>query len=352
MRSEKETNYKIDYIDKPNGLYYSNSKNRSLNFPYGSYSDVKSKKTFFENGQIIKPNDVPFREKLIHWSGPLIRTAVEKGITATSMEFPEGFDASFKQAISERNARGKRKYSIFIVSRHHSHPDGFIIARLTLDLKAKANSVLPKDEQTAGFFMPLAQSLEDGQQDKPIMKVYHEIKPTMESFGLVPAPIVRAKDKSEYTMEQDSDEEARIRALVAKRYNGVMLFPEGTTTSGKTNEYGQVNGKVNFELNAIKKLYLFLRRNVDTESLFIPAATFGGREILNPDNKWVSPVRLLTALVSPYPAIASIKVGMPIRSDEGQVQELLRGRDRKALNDYFGHIIAGLLPQPERGVYA
>ena len=171
MRVEKE----INYIDKPNGLYYSNSKNRNLNFPYGSYSDVKSKKTFFENGQIIKPNEVPFREKLIHWSGPLIRTAVEKGITATPMEFPEGFDASFKQAISERNARGKRKYSIFIVSRHHSHPDGFIIARLTLDLKTKANSVLPKDEQTAGFFMPLAQSLEDGQQDKPMMQVYHEI---------------------------------------------------------------------------------------------------------------------------------------------------------------------------------
>lgn len=301
------------------------------------------------NYEAVKPS---LKERGLHLAGPLIRTAVEKGITAAQMEFPEGFGTAFKQAIAQRSESGKRKYSIFIVSRHESHPDGFIIARLALDLKAKANSILSKDDQTAGFFMPLAQSLEDGQQDRPMMKVYHEIKPTMESFGLVPAPIVRAKDKSEYAMKQDEDEEARIRALVARGYNGVMLFPEGTTTSGKTNEFGQVNGMVDFELNAIKKLYLFLKRNMNTESLFIPAATFGGRKILNPDNKWVSPVRLFTALVSPYPVIASIRVGMPIRSDEGEVAYLLKGRDRKALNDYFGHTVAQLLPnEVERGVY-
>lgn len=293
------------------------------------------------------------RDIWIQRAGPLIRTAVEKGIIATSVEYPSGFNIIVKNAMSERNEKGKSKYSIFIVLRHHSHPDGFIVARLTLDLKAIANSVLPNDEQTAGFFMPLAQSLEDGQQDRPMMKVYHEIKPTMRSFGLVPTPIVREKDKDSYEMKQDIEQEARMRSVVKQGYNGIVLFPEGTTTSGKTNVDGQVNGMVDFELNAIKKSYLFLKRNTGRESLFIPAATFGGREILNPDNKWVSPLRLFTLLVSPYPHLTDIRVGMPIRSDEGDLAELLRGRDRKALNDFFGHTIAQLLPNKiERGVYA
>lgn len=292
------------------------------------------------------------REVWIHRAGPLLRAAVEKGITSTKIDYPNGFGKVFKQAMSERNAKGKQKYSIYVVSRHHSHPDGFIIARLALDLKAMANDVLPQNEAMNGFFMPLAQSLEDGQQDRPIMQIYKEIKPTMKSFGLVPAPIVRAKDKSEYTMEQDADEEARMRDLVANKYNGAVLFAEGTTKSGKTNEHGQINGMVEFELNAIKKLYLFLKRNAGTESLFIPTATFGGRELLNPDNKWVSPSRLLTTLISPYPAITSIKVGMPMRSDEGEIANLIKGKDRKSLNEYFGHIIAQLIPPAERGVYA
>lgn len=292
------------------------------------------------------------REAWIHRAGPLLRIAVEKGIVSTRIDYPNDFGKVFRQAMSERNGKGKQKYSIFVVSRHHSHPDGFIIARLALDLKAMTNDVLPRNEQMEGLFMPLAQSLEDGQQDKPIMQIYKEIKPTMKRFGLVPAPIVRAKDKSEYAMEQDADEEARMRDLVVNRYNGAVLFPEGTTKSGKTNEHGQVNGMVEFELNAIKKLYLFLKRNAGTESLFIPTATFGGRELLNPDNKWVSPFRLLTTLVSPYPGITSIKVGMPIRSDEGEMENLLKGKDRLALNEFFGKIIAQMLPPNERGKYA
>lgn len=292
------------------------------------------------------------RESWIGRGAPLIRTAVEKGIVGTSMEFPEGFSEEFYQAISERNEKGKRKYAIFIVSRHQSHPDGFIIARLTLDLKAKANKVLPPEDHTKGFIMPLAQSLEEGQQDRSIMRVYHEIKPTIKTFGLVPAPIVREKDRQVYGMEKDTESDSRMRALLAEGYNGVMLFPEGTTTGGKTNERGEVIGMVPFETNSIKRTYLFLKRNLDSESLIIPAATFGGREILNPDNKWVSPVRLLTAFASPYPTIARIKVGMPIRSDVGEVAELLRGKDRDGLNDYLGHKVSELLPEAERGVYA
>lgn len=292
------------------------------------------------------------KEKWIHRTGLLIRTAVEKGIVAAQVDYPEGFGKVFKQAMSERNEKGQQKYSIFVVSRHHSHPDGFIIARLALDLKAMANDVLPADEQMKGLFMPLAQSLEDGQQDKPIMQIYKEIKPTMKRFGLVPAPIVREKDIATYEMKKDDDEEARMRQLIEQRYNGIVLFPEGTTKSGKTDKQGNLYGMVDFELNSIKKSYLFLKRNMGAESLFIPTATFGGRELLNPDNKWVSPSLLLTTLISPYPAIASIKVGMPIRSDEGELENLLRGKDRLALNKFFGKIIAQMLPPNEQGVYA
>lgn len=292
------------------------------------------------------------RETWIHRAGPLIRVAVEKGIVGTQVEYPDGFGPAFREAMAERNTKGKRKYGIFVVSRHHSHPDGFIIARLSLDLKAIANSVLPENEQIAGLFMPLAQSLEEGQQDRPIMQVYQEIKPTLRKSGLVPAPIVRAKDVNQYQMQTDDDEDARMRSIINKGYNGVILFPAGTTQGGRTDSAGRVIGMVPFEENAIKKTYLFLKRNAGTESLFIPAATFGGREILNPDNKWVSPTQLLTALISPYPHIASIRVGMPIRSDEGEIAELLRGRDRNALNNFFGGQVAALIPEHERGVYA
>lgn len=288
------------------------------------------------------------REAWIHRAGPLIRLAVEKAIVGTEVEYPSGFKPALKEAIAEM-----QDPKIFLAVRHHSHPDGFIIGRLTLDLKAMVNEVLPPEKQTAGFFMPLAQSLEEGQQDRPVMQVYQEIKPALRKFGLVPAPIVRTKDVEKYKMQTDEDEELRMRELINEGYNGVMLFPEGTTEGGRTDSSGKVIGMVPFERNAIKRTYLFLKRNTGSEVIFIPAATFGGREMLNPDSKQVSPVILARALTSPYPHLASIRVGMPIRSDQGEAAELLKGRDRDALNNFFGGKVAELLPnEHEQGVYA
>lgn len=313
-----------------------------------------------EKEQLSGFDDFHFeRERWIKRAGPIIRLAVEKGIIGTSIEMPDSFNKEFISAIEER-------YIPFIVARHQSHPDGFIIARLTLDLIAKTNKLNP---DIKGFFMPLAQSLEEGQQDRSMMRVYHEIKPTMRKFALVPTPIVRKKDmdKNVYGMRKDDDEEARMRNLLREGYQGVMLFPEGTTTGGKTthevtmpngeiinvnNKNGQVNGMVAFEENSIKKTYLFLKRNLGKEVLFIPAATFGGRKILNPDNKWVSPILLVESLISPYPHIAGIRVGKAFRSNEESVAALLKDRDRTKINEFIGREIAKLIPPYERGVYA
>lgn len=298
-----------------------------------------------QRNQTIIPSS---REAWIHRAGPLIRLAVEKSIVGTEVEYPQGFKPVLEEAITEM-----KDPKIFLAVRHQSHPDGFIIGRLTLDLKAMINDVLPPEKQTAGFFMPLAQSLEEGQQDRPVMQVYQEIKPALRKFGLVPAPIVRAKDVDKYKMQTDEDEELRMRELISEGYNGVMLFPEGTTEGGRTDDSGNVIGMVPFERNAIKRTYLFLKRNTGSEVIFIPAATFGGREMLDPDTKQVSPRQLLTALISPLPHIASIRVGMPIRSDEGEAAELLKGRDRDALNNFFGGKVAELLPdEREQGFYA
>ncbi|OGH11290.1 MAG: hypothetical protein A3B38_00495 [Candidatus Levybacteria bacterium RIFCSPLOWO2_01_FULL_36_13] len=284
------------------------------------------------------------RERWIQRAGPVIRLSVEKGITGTRLEMSQNFNYFYTSAIKEG-------YAPLVIARHESHPDGFIIARLALDLTVKTGEL---DPEFKGFLMPLAQSLEEGQQDRPIMRVYQEIKPTMRKFTLVPAPIVRKKDMREdvYAMKKDADEELRMRNLLKEGYQGVVLFPEGTTTGGKTNEKGQVNGMVEFEENSIKKTYLFLKRNLKREVIFIPAATFGGRRILNPDNKWVSPLSLLDALVSPYPTVARIVVGDPIKSDDEYIKDLLKGKDQTGINKFLGREIASLIPENERGVYA
>lgn len=296
------------------------------------------------------------REAWIQRSGPLIRYAVEKGIIGTQIEQPAEFNEVYMQAIRDG-------LTPFIVARHESHPDGLIIARLTLDLSAKTSAI---DPNFKGFFMPLAQSLEEGQQDMPLMRIYQEIKPTLKKFGLVPAPIVREKDKKEYEMQTDKDEQERMRKLLSEGFKGAMLFPEGTTTGGKTfheeeepngeivivdNVDGQVNGMVPFELNSIKKTYLFIKRNLGTEVVFIPAATFGGRGIMNPDNKFISPLPFLQ-LLSPEPRIGKICVGTPIRSDSPEVSELLKSRNRDDINTFLALKIAALIPERQRGAYA
>lgn len=284
------------------------------------------------------------RERWIKRAGPVIRTAVEKGIIGTRLEMSNDFNYLFTSAVQEG-------YVPLIIARHQSHPDGFIIARLTMDLAAKAEQLEPSFR---GFLMPLAQSLEEGQQDRPMMRVYHEIKPVMKKFGLVPAPIVRKKDMSEeyYSMKKDHDEESRMRNLLKEGYQGVVLFPEGTTSGGKTDSSGNIIGMVDFEPNSIKKTYLFLKRNLKREVLIIPAATFGGRRILNPDNKWVSPWPLLEALVSPMPYVGRIAVGDPLRSDDEFMKQLLKDKDQTGLNEFLGGEVATLIPEEERGVYA
>jgi hypothetical protein len=139
-----------------------------------------------------------------------------------------------------------------------------------------------------------------------------------------------------------------------------MLFPEGTTTGGKRDANGQVFGMQSIDRNALIKSHLFLKRNTGKLSLFIPAATFGGNKILVPDNKHISKIRVLNALFSPYPSMTSIRVGMPIRSDEGEIGELFnegsKGRERTSgrdnLNNQLMRHVASLIPENERGVYA
>lgn len=306
----------------------------------------------------LKPNPIPSSTEIwIKRFGPVLRYAIEKIIIATNVEYPKGFKQAFEKPMATGN------YTPFLLVRHHSHPDGFIIARLTSDLTIMTNSALNHSSEGkpfAGFFMPLAQSLEEGQQNRILMQGYKEMKPTMKKFGLVPTPIVRAKDASEYEMNKDPEEEKRMRDLISQGYRGLMLFPEGTTKGGKTDDNGHKLGMQPIDRNSLIKSHLFLRRNTGKLSLFIPAVTFGGDEMLVPDNKHLSKLRLLNAIVSPYPSMATIKVGMPIRSDEGEIAQMLnggiKGKDREKGRDELNNLLMGkvaeLLPFNERGVYA
>lgn len=291
---------------------------------------------------------IGFINNIVDKMGPQLRTAaIERLVSNPEIIYPLSFDQEYQSAI--RNG-----YFPIVISSHQAHIDGVNISLLTKGLTRKANEILPDEQKTKGFLLPLATSLATGDQDPRLKTLYDDTKPVLNANNLYPVNLTRPKDIRRYGLSSNRDEfEMNMLIKIDQGYNGIVIFPEGSVQAGRRKENGQINGMQPFKEGSIRNVVSIAKqRNEDI--LFIPVGISGGPAIFDQDNNKPTSKAFISMLPFASNGIR-INVGTPIKSDTQDLNDLINinnSETNKKLNDFFAFKVAALLPPQEQGVYA
>lgn len=269
----------------------------------------------------------------------------ERILEHAKLEMPDEFLIEYVHAIDAG-------YVPILVANHSSHADAVTSAKLIKLLIKIANGALPADNQMQMFSFPLAASLDAGKQGPFLRQVYWGSKPVIENAGFVPNPIVRPKDqrsleKGGYDMKGNlRDYLKRYKQRMKEGPNGTVLYPEGTTESGKTDENGLPIGMIPFEEDSISGHIRFTKKFTGRKIMLIYAGITGSTSAIDPNTKKV-PLRAIDSMI--HPDQYKIRVGGIIREDDPEFTQLTTNEE---INNFMGRKIASLLPPNMRGVYA
>jgi 1-acyl-sn-glycerol-3-phosphate acyltransferase len=201
-------------------------------------------------------------------------------------------------------------------------------------------------ENFKGFSMPLAESLLTGHQGWKLRAMYHYAEGPMERSDLLALPLVREKDSEKYGLPLDPKEYLRsLRRRVNAGYKGIVLFPEGTTEGGKSDN-GTLNGMQEFDEGAITGHMGRLKKYGGRKVMLIPVGITGGSEIVDSNVKSI-PLSSLAKIGDLR--LVRIMIGKVIREDDPELCSVSKPAE---IDQFVGKRIAQLLPPQMRGVYA
>lgn len=268
-----------------------------------------------------------------------VEVIAERIVANTDISYPEGFRSEFVRAIDDG-------YFPIVIANHSSHADGLIISKLTADLTLLSQRTLPEGTKFNGFLMPLAASLSEGQQGFALHEAYKGSKSVLGKNRLMDVPIVRKKDIKRYGMQERN---TRYIALMLRGiragYGGIVLFPEGETTGGKT-IHGKTNGMQKFGEDSIVSHVKLAQKVTGRKVMIIPVGITGGTQILNSDTRR-PPLRSFVKILRPD--MAKINVGRIIKEEDPMISKLSLPL---SINAAIGAQVAKLLPPEMRGAYA
>ncbi len=280
---------------------------------------------------------------------PISKFVSERIIQHAEIDFPQELMINYVNAIDQG-------YLPILVTNHASHADAVTSAKLMNVLRKIANGTLPLDEQMQGFNVPMAASLPSGLQGPYLRQVLYGAQPIVEANGFYSAPIARDKDKKSreeggYEMADTSRDYLKtLRSKIEAGFTGFLLYPEGTTESGKTDKDGKLVGMIPFEEESILNHIRILEKYSGKKAMIIYAGITGSTDAINPNTKKAS-LNLIKRVFRPQ--TFRIKVGGIIRTDDPEFLELLRStKPKEAISTFIGRKIAALLPVEMRGVYA
>lgn len=279
---------------------------------------------------------------------PISRFVSERMMQHAEIDFPQELIIEYVNSIDAG-------YLPILVTNHASHADAVTSAKLMNLLRKLANRTLPADQQIMGFNVPMAASLPSGLQGSYLRQVLYGSQPIIEANGFFSVPIVRGKDKKPveeggYGMADNSRDYLKTsRTRIEEGYAGFLLYPEGTTESGKTGENGKPIGMIPFEEEAILNHVRLLEKYSGKKAMIIYAGITGSTDAIDPNTKKAS-LNLIKKVLRPQ--TFRIKVGGIIRTDEPEFRAMLKGYNPKqVISTFVARKIALLLPPEMRGVY-
>ena len=269
----------------------------------------------------------------------------ERIIRNSYLDIPDAFIDNYKDAINEG-------YVPILVTNHTSHADAAVSTKLINLLIIEGNKVLADEEKMSLFSVPLAASLEMGQQGPLLRQIYLGAKPIIERYGFLPNLIVRPKDnrtpeEGGYNMKSNNSQyRKRYKQRLHGTRNGTLLYPEGTTEGGKIGANGLPKGMIPFEDISIPFHLLMSEKYTGRKPIVITAGITGSHNVIDANTKSAAWTRLLSSYLDPNQFI--LKVGEIIKTDAPEFQAL---GDNGKLNEFIGKKVASLLPPEMRGVY-
>jgi 1-acyl-sn-glycerol-3-phosphate acyltransferase len=269
-------------------------------------------------------------------ASPIITLGSERINKNTPVNYEEGFWQEFIPALNEG-------YVPLVLANHESHFDGTTISKVAGELTHEG--------WLMGFMMPLAASLDNGDQGGKMKALYRSQYPLLRRNSTVPLNITREKDKESYNEKANLIRVIRDLVEYINEGYGIVQFPEGETTGGKIGKSGIRNGMIPFKKDAIRSLLLAVEK-AGRMPLIIPVSIDGGFRVLNPDRKLPTRNAIRVGMGRSNPPLVNVTVGFPIKADEGEIAKLIKNKNWVGVNEHVGRRIAGHLPQLQRGVYA
>lgn len=278
---------------------------------------------------------------------------VEKNIVRPIVpEFPEGFDNAFRKAMRDKDI------TPILISSHQGHADIISIAIVSKRLTDLLNETANPSDRFPGFLVPIAASLETGNQGVLLKQGIKQAKKRyLPKYFLDTAPYVREKDKKLFALDSNNIRFMRKLLDSIKKGFGIGLFPEATVEGGrsKNDDRTDIKGMQKIDFAKFNEMITLVNR-CGKKPLFIPIGSRGAFRIVHPEHTQKFTFEAWEAILPFFEtgSLMSIKVGMPIGYDqvvEGVEQQKEEPTPEK-LSYYLGRKIAELLPENERGVYA
>lgn len=237
-----------------------------------------------------------------------------------------------------------------VYANHQSHADGIALAVISNYLRGLST--------LKGLSVPIAASMESGDQSLELKQSFDLLKPAVESMGLVSVPVTRMKDVEQYGMSR-----GRIRAELSqftmkiKEGYGIALLPEGSVQGGRHpigSGIDEIYGMRRAEEGALlgfRDLVARVGKSKKKSPFFIPVGLHGGyRFVQSPEGGKPKPTRKgwmalgLGMLGIPTMQIR-VNLGMPISAEQSNLYP-------SSEEEYLMRQVAQLVPPIARGVYS
>lgn len=229
---------------------------------------------------------------------------------------------------------------------HFSHVDGLVLAEasqplLELVREAGLTSFLPR------FMIPVAASMESGDQGVFLKNIYPHMKAYAAERGLIHIPIVREKDEKEYRMKATRAQIIDYQNALREN-SGVILLPEASVDAGRHvnwwfNDY--IKGVTELQDDSILRLCMDSERYSQRKPFFFFIIYRGTHHLYSPDSKLPTPEGLiglsdwtshLLETIGYVPPLVEVSYEGIVGREElalGNYSDLKRvkGEDRKAL---------------------
>lgn len=307
--------------------------------------------------------------------------------SGTKFRYPEGFNRSLQKLVFAG-------YWPVVYSNHESHFDVYPLTDIAQNIMGITNAVLDvvaaleddnSDNRMKGFVLPIASTLDSGDQGKVLKSALDASLEYAKQRGLSTIPFTRPKDET-LLRAQGREKEilknsgARLLRRWIEGY-GIVIFPEATVAGGRprrilrgegdfytAEDLEQISGMQEAEEPHLGNLFLTIQqvgkgsgekgekkkllRAGGKKMVLIPVGIYGSYRVLNPILKWPTGSVLFAAFLSGDPHFVDVEIGMPM--PEEQILEELAGRQLTAevVHHHLMRKIVDLTPSPAHGIYS